>query len=206
MESGLRRVGTQDGQVTLSGWWCRKRLWKKRRIIHLNRPATIEKVVTDEDSKELNWIKKIALPSYLHVCVVSGMEGLIQRCRTLSLTAICVVALRMHDPLIPANVVEVHPHVNLPTQRPLDGLCCRCNGRGSSSSYSHPLHSVPFAASTMTVTADSVHSNILRALHSMNETVGCVALLRQVMFGEDDHHDPVCGWMVCFSLPKSQIH
>lgn len=29
MESGLRRVGTQDGQDPRSGWWCRKRLCRR---------------------------------------------------------------------------------------------------------------------------------------------------------------------------------
>lgn len=137
--------------------------------------------------------------------MVGGVEGLIQRCRTLSLTAICIVALRVHNPLVPADVVKVHPHVHPPAQRPLGRLCCWCSSGRSSISHPHPLHSVPFVASTLTVAADSVHGHILGVLHSVNETVRWTAFLGQAVFGEDDHHDPVRGRMVYFSLPQSQI-
>ena len=171
---------------------------KDRRRIHINKQTTSSK---PEDSKKNSIGSKPELPSHLHVRMVGGLEGLIQGRRAVSLTAICVEPLGMHNPLVPTNVVKVHPHVHLATQRPLHRLRCRC----SSTSHSHPLHSVPFVPSTLAVTADSVHGHVLGVLHSVNETVCSVAFLRQVVFGEDDHHDPVCYWMVYFSLPRPQI-
>lgn len=116
MESGLRRVGTHDGHDTLSGWWCRKRLWKKKGQIHMNKPAIPKKIVLGivEDSKETIRIRSQVVTPHLHVCMVGGMEGLIQWCRTLAFTAIRIVALGVNNPLVPADVVKVHPHVHPP--------------------------------------------------------------------------------------------
>lgn len=136
--------------------------------------------------------------------MVGRLEGLIQWCGTLSLTAIRIVALRMNNPLIPADVVKVHPHVHPPTKRAWLGLRW-CTGNRTPISHPDLLQSVPFMASTLTVTVDSVLHHVLGVLHGVNEAVCSMAVLGQVMFGEDDHHDSVCGRIVCFSLPLSQI-
>lgn len=71
------------------------------------------------------WLYKLffkELSSYLHVCMIGGLKGIIQGCGALSLTTICVVTLRVNNPLIPANQLKVHPHVYPATQRPLSRL------------------------------------------------------------------------------------
>lgn len=198
MESGLRRVGTQDGQDPRSGWWCRKRLCRRYEWVRWKNNVNC---VIVRDSRAIN----IKLSSHLHVRVVGGLEGLVQRCWTVSLTAEGVVALGVDDPLVPADELKVHPHVHPATQRPLGRLCCRCSGGWISIRHPHLLHPVPFVASAVTVAAGSVSGHILGVLHSMNEAVRYMALLGQIVFGEDDHHDPVRGCVVYFSSLQSYI-
>lgn len=164
MDSGLRRVGTHDGQETLCGWWCRRRLWK-----------TGEQHVSNTAAPQSPSVGVLSLSADLHVCVVAGIEGLIQRRWALPLTPIGVKALWMNNPRVPADVVEIHPHVHPATQLPLDRLLCRCcccrrHHRGwcfLSFSFSQSLHLVPFVASTLTVMIPSAQGDVLGVFHSV---------------------------------------
>lgn len=134
--------------------------------------------------------------------MVGGGEGLVYWGRTAALTAVGIVALGVNNPLVPANLVKVHPHVHLPAQRILPLL------RGGQT-RGHPSHScslvvpMPFPAtgsfSALYLYADSrvgpsslpVQSDVLGVLSGVDE--GGSPLLCLVL-GEDDHHDPVgCG-------------
>lgn len=53
MDSGARRVGTQDTHGTLSGWWSFRRLWReKRRMIRsqclINRYVMLQQILCSE--------------------------------------------------------------------------------------------------------------------------------------------------------------
>ena len=84
--------------------------------------------------------------AYLHVGVVGGLQGFVQGRGAQPLTAVGVVALGVNDPLVPADLLEVHHHVHPSAQRPPAGLLggrCRCR---LVVRQADPVHAVPLVA------------------------------------------------------------
>lgn len=141
--------------------------------------------------------------SYLHVCVVGRGEGLVHRCRAAPLTAVGVVAFGVDDPLAPAELIKVHPHVHLPAEGTLLLLLRVPGGRGGSSHPLPPLLGavVPLDPVTTHPGAGNciacplpVQADILGVLRCADERRRPLAAW--VLSGEDHHHDPVCSRVV----------
>lgn len=128
--------------------------------------------------------------------MVSRGEGLIYWCRTAPLTAIGVVPFGIDDPLAPAELLKVHPHVHLPAQRTLLFLC-RLAG-WSSSCHSLALLLVvvmPLGSAAPRPGARTgrhslpVQADVLGVLCCADERRHSLAV--RVLPREDHHHDPV---------------
>lgn len=125
---------------------------------------------------------------YLHVCVVRWGEGLIYWCWTVPLTAVGVVPFGIDNPLTPADLVKVDPHVHLPAERTLLLLCGAACGSSSDPSPSLLLGFVvplgPAGPGAVPVQAD-----VLGVLSRADERWHSLAAW--VLPREDHHHDPV---------------
>lgn len=125
---------------------------------------------------------------YLHECMVRWSEGLIYWCWTVPLTAEGVVPFGIDNPLTPADLVKVDPHVHLPAERTLLLLCGTACRSSSSASPSLLLGLVvplgPADPRTVPVQAD-----VFGVLSCADECWHSLAAW--VLPREDHHHDPV---------------
>lgn len=116
--------------------------------------------------------------------MVGWGEGLIYWSGTPPLAAIGVEPLWIDDPLAPAELLKVHPHVHLPAQWTLAlllrGLVSRSRSGSSPSVVLVPVV-VPL------VPGAPLHGDVLGVLSCADESRPPVGVLP----GEDHHHDPV---------------
>lgn len=149
---------------------------------------------------EYKCIQSDRLQSYLHVCMVGWGEGLVYWCRAAPLTAVGVVPFWINDPLAPAELLKVHPHVHLPAERTLllPLLLCGFLGR-SGPGYSPPVLLVlvmplgPVVAPRPGAGPGRrplpVQADVLGVLGRVDERGRPLAV--RALPGEDHHHDLV---------------
>lgn len=132
--------------------------------------------------------------------MVSWGEALIYGRRTATFTAISIVALRIHNPVAPANLIEVHPHVHLSAKRfllPLLVHNSRSQARPCSSTHSVAGSLVPLVTpGHRFASAGPLQSNVLGVLGGLDEG----GRLGPVLFGVNHHHDPVRRGMLDTAL------
>ena len=136
---------------------------------------------------------------YLHDVVVGWREGLAQRGGAAALTAVRIVAFGVDDPVTPANLVKVHPHIHSLAQGAFPLLS---GGTSSSDPCPDPgsILLVPFPT-TGSRGGDGwgpipVQGDVFGEFRRTDQSGGSLSLLGGVLFGEHHHHDPLSSAMV----------
>ena len=140
---------------------------------------------TDRQTRQ-TWLQA-RQKAYLHVGVVGGLQGFVQRRGARALTAVGVVALGMNNPLVPADLLEVHHHVHPAAERPPAGLLGGRRRCRLVVSQADPVHAVPLVASGL----HPGHAHVFGAVHGLDQAAGtsAAALGGPLVGGVDDHHD-----------------
>lgn len=152
--------------------------------------------------------------SYLHVGMVGRHEGLVHRRGAAALTAVCIVAFGIDDPLTPLELFKVHPHIHLPAGgAPVLLLLLRVRADWSVLVYPLPPGwSAAAAAVTVEVVVppgpassgsgfgsrSRVQTDVFRVLSSVDKRG--LPLAAGGLPGEDHHHDPVGSRVVVHLL------
>lgn len=129
--------------------------------------------------------------------MVRWSEGLIHWCGTVPLTAVGVVPFGIDNPLTPADLVKVDPHVHLPAERTLL-LLCGTACRSSSDLSPSLLLGLVVPLGPAGPRAVPVQTDVLGVLSCADECWHSLAAW--VLPREDHHHDPV-SCVVLDSIP-----